>query len=158
MFLCWGMMGAMNSVSDLLSGFARRRVEIFHVGHDVERARVLREIRLSRRRSHVYFDADLRLINSAEVLGFPAERCCPVCGKDSLRIIRWIYGVELGEKSGTARSVGEIRLVIDDFVRRFVDFPQDFSQGVSREMSIHTVEVCSLCKWNYLLREDTLRA
>lgn len=25
------------------------------------------------------------------------------------------------------------------------------------EMSIHTVEVCLHCKWNYLLREDILR-
>lgn len=136
----------MNQADEMLSDFARQHLTITHVGHDVDRARALREIRAGQRPDK-FFDANSRLINSAEVLGTPADRPCPGCHRDSLRIIRWIHGVELGEKSGTARSVSEIRVVVDEFV----------SHPAGAEMSIHTVEVCPRCKWNYLLREDTLR-
>ncbi|WP_370513546.1 DUF5318 family protein [Corynebacterium sp. 319] len=96
-------------------------------------------------------DAKPHLLHSADVLGDAVAGACPVCGRHRLRMIRWIHGVVLGEKSGTARNVREIRSVVDTFLDD-ADASAD-----SQEMSIHTVEVCLGCKWNYLLAEDILR-
>lgn len=131
-----------------LSEFARQHLRISYAGHDLDRVRVLREIRMGHRDAQSVSDAGPHLINSAEVLGTPAQWSCPLCAKEKVRIIHWIHGVGLGEKSGTARSVKEIPSVVDAFVDAAVDSEQ--------EMSIHSVEVCLNCKWNYLLREDNL--
>ncbi|MDY6049440.1 MAG: DUF5318 family protein [Corynebacterium sp.] len=85
-------------------------------------------------------DAPRQLLDSAEVLGFPRDEPCPVCGRNTLWGVYWVFGSELGERSGTARAASEIETLVQ--------------QGIPVE--VHEVEVCASCGWNYLLRSAQL--
>lgn len=84
-------------------------------------------------------DADFLLVAAARFHGEPAHRPCPICEDADLRTVYWVYGDELGRASGSARSLEEI----GEFA----------AQG--KEFTVHTVEVCAVCKWNHLLRSVT---
>lgn len=115
------------------------------ISHELDRRRVLRAFRTHEIPRSRICDADRALTASAEVLGTPTGRDCPVCGapgdRGALRSTRWIHGVTMGEKSGTARSLSEIRHILAGLS------PGD-------DVTVHVVEVCLRCGWNFLLRED----
>lgn len=114
----------------------------------LDRARVLSEVRRGLRSRVSVSDASSALISSAEVLGEATDTLCPICQRAHLKQTRWIHGTWLGEKSGTARSVNEIQILIDDFATAKV--------APDAEFSIHTVEVCLHCKWNFLTQHEVL--
>ncbi|MBC2682492.1 hypothetical protein GSS87_08845 [Corynebacterium sp. 4HC-13] len=114
---------------------------------ELDRARLLAKVRGREVTLSSVCDATPPLIGSAEVLGEPEERPCPVCHHRTLRLTRWIHSIWLGEKSGTARNVREIQKVLEDF-------SADHADGRPGELSIHTVEVCLRCKWNFLIRYE----
>lgn len=127
------------------------------VEHRLQRLQTLRRVRsgaLSRGRVQ---DASPELVSSAEVLGVPQAAPCPLCGRRTLREVLWIHGEVLGEKSGTARSVREVRSVIAELKSRLASACPDttVNDSESAEISIHTVEVCTRCRWNCLLQEET---
>ncbi|WP_295643682.1 DUF5318 family protein [uncultured Corynebacterium sp.] len=122
------------------------------VGKDLERARVLSQFRSGDRKASIICDATPSLIASAEVLGQRTNRTCPVCGREKLYDTRWTHGELLGEKSGTARSVKEIDVVLADLSRGRL---QSETAGVPGEISVHIVEVCLRCRWNFLIRVET---
>ncbi|KGM18196.1 hypothetical protein CAURIC_11235 [Corynebacterium auriscanis] len=122
------------------------------VGRDLERARVLSQFRSGELRASDICDATSSLIASAEVLGHRAERLCPVCGSEKLYDTRWIHGELLGEKSGTARSVKEIDVVLEDFSQGRLQAEMAENPG---EITVHIVEVCLHCRWNFLVRVET---
>lgn len=109
------------------------------ISHRLERAQVLRAWRAGRKKREALQDADFLLLAAAQHHGSPVDQPCPMCEKQTLRVLLWVYGEELGRKSGSARSLEEIT--------------QYASEG--RTFSVHTVEVCSTCKWNHLLEEAT---
>lgn len=121
--------------------FGGARTRALH-DHRLNRQRTLAALRRGELRQADLRDASTHLLNSAEVLGITTARSCPLCGVAGLKDTLWIHGAGLGEKSGTARSVREI-----DYV---VEFHEDFS--------IHTVEVCTNCGWNFLIREEMIGA
>ena len=114
----------------------------------LDRTRVLAQVRRGERSRSSILDATPSLIASAEVLGESIDADCPVCGQQNLRLTRWIHGLWLGEKSGTARNVTEIQKLIEDFAA--------LETGADAELSIHTVEVCLHCKWNFLTQHEVL--
>lgn len=113
------------------------------VDHDLDRRRVLRALSRGEISRDRVCDAGREVLASADVLGTDAGRACPVCGAD-LRETQWIHGTSMGEKSGTARSLAEIRQLLSGL-------------GAGEELTVHTVEVCLRCGWNHLLREETWR-
>lgn len=80
-------------------------------------------------------DADFLLVAAATHHGYDVDRACPVCGRGSLREVRWIYHERLGRRSGTARSEEEIAEIIKTVPN----------------ITVHLVEVCVQCRWNHLL-------
>lgn len=113
------------------------------VDHDLDRRRTVRALSRGEISRAAVCDATREVRASAEVLGVPAGRACPVCGED-LRDTQWIHGTAIGEKSGTARSLAEIRQLLSVL-------------PVGADLTVHTVEVCLHCGWNHLVREDGYR-
>ena len=110
------------------------------VSHGLDRMRVLRSLVDGSIGPTEAQDAPRSLIDSAEVLGFQRNEPCPVCGKPTLYGVYWVYGEQLGERSGTARAAAEITAFIDSGVH----------------LDVHEVEVCTSCRWNHLVRSARL--
>lgn len=81
-------------------------------------------------------DAGVFLKRAAEAYGVHTERTCPVCRKERLWEVAWVYGDDIGACSGTARSAPQLEAL----ARAHPDF------------AVHEVEVCRACGWNHLVR------
>ena len=80
-------------------------------------------------------DADVYLLRAANFHGLVTETVCPVCRKENLTEVSWVFGDDLGQASGSARSadeIGQLALAHDAF-------------------TVHVVEVCRSCSWNHLV-------
>lgn len=80
-------------------------------------------------------DASTYLLRAAKFHGIPTDTTCPVCRKEPLTHVYWVFGDALGPIANSARSLKEI----DDLAARFSQF------------TVHEVEVCRTCCWNYLI-------
>ncbi|WP_245622047.1 DUF5318 family protein [Corynebacterium lactis] len=85
-------------------------------------------------------DADARLVAAAKFHGRKAQVRCPVCRKDNLRLVFWVFGENLGRRSGTACGEIELSAIVDDY----------------GSCTVKEVEVCPDCRWSFLVR--TLQA
>lgn len=114
----------------------------FHgqVSHRLHRARVLAGWRAGRIQKETLCDAEFLLVAAADFHGVAMDTPCPICGEDQLRSVLWVYGEQLGRKSGSARSLEEIHEL----------------RVEGREFTVHRVEVCSSCRWNHLLEAAVL--
>ncbi|WP_345493900.1 DUF5318 domain-containing protein [Nocardia callitridis] len=85
-------------------------------------------------------DANPYLLRAAKFHGQGSEVTCPICRKEQLTLVSWVYGDSLGPVAGSARTPEElIRL------------------GETREeFSVHVVEVCRTCSWNHLVQSYVL--
>ncbi|GEE00727.1 hypothetical protein nbrc107696_11730 [Gordonia spumicola] len=81
-------------------------------------------------------DADTYLLRAAKFHGQSTDRPCPVCRKEQVTLVSWLFGGSAGGPSGTARSESEIGLLATR----------------SPEFTVHVVEVCRTCRWNYLIQ------
>lgn len=80
-------------------------------------------------------DADPYLLQAAKFHGEPSETTCPMCRKEPLTQVAWIFGDELRHASGSARSTEELSRMASMF----------------EEFNVYVVEVCRTCKWNHLV-------
>ena len=85
-------------------------------------------------------DAGSYLLRAAAFHGRPTTTPCPLCRKDTVVNVSWVFGDRLGPASGSARSAEEIARLADD-----VD-----------EFTVHVVEVCRTCRWNHLVQSYVL--
>lgn len=108
------------------------------ISHEWRRRTVLKG--LDQHRPH-RFQADHLLLAAAQHHGRDTERNCPVCSSPELREVTWVYSEKLGRRSGTARR--------DDEIARLV--------AEVGPITVHFVEVCPHCHWNFLLKEVTAR-
>ncbi|MDY5839163.1 DUF5318 family protein [Corynebacterium camporealensis] len=108
------------------------------VSHAWERAQHLRQLRAGQLQREEVCDADFLLRAAAEHHGVAMQQDCPICG-GPLTLTRWIYGDNLGRRSGSARSEQEIADLV--------------AEGL--EFTVHNVEVCRECRWNHLIRAAT---
>lgn len=81
-------------------------------------------------------DASRFLTQAAEAYGVHTERSCPICRKQRLWEVAWVYGDDIGDYSGSARSAAQLEAL----ARAYPDF------------AVHEVEVCLSCRWNHLVR------
>lgn len=113
------------------------RVTYAHeVSHEWRRRTVLKRLLLADAHR---FHADHLLLAAAEHHGRATDRNCPVCASPDLREVAWVYSEKLGRRSGTARR--------DDEIARLV--------AEVGPITVHFVEVCPHCHWNFLLKEVT---
>jgi hypothetical protein len=81
-------------------------------------------------------DASPFLKRAAEAYGVQSDRTCPICRKERLWEVAWVYGDAIGDYAGSARSAAQLA-ALD---AAFPDF------------AVYEVEVCQGCAWNHLLR------
>lgn len=67
---------------------------------------------------------------------------CPVCRKEKLTEVSWVFGEHLKQVSGSARTPDELTAM----------------DGTHSEFSVYVVEVCRTCKWNQLIQSYVLGA
>ncbi len=109
----------------------RRRV----VDFALRRRGVLAELREGGLSLREVCDADVYLQRAAGFHGVGTETVCPVCRKENLTEVSWVFGEDLGSASGSARGadeIGQLALSHDAF-------------------TVHVVEVCRSCSWNHLV-------
>ncbi|HVQ87900.1 MAG TPA: DUF5318 family protein [Actinomycetes bacterium] len=80
-------------------------------------------------------DADPYLLRAAQHHGIPTERQCPVCHKQRLAEVNYVYGDELGPFQGRIKAPRELEAM----ARQHGEF------------RVYTVEVCQHCSWNHLM-------
>lgn len=109
------------------------------LSHEWQRRAVLRDYHAGLLPIDDLCDADFLLRAAAQHHGEAAPRPCPICGDEQMRLVRWVHGERLGRRSNTARSETEIDRLVAEV----------------GPITVHFVEVCPRCRWNYLLKEVT---
>ncbi len=86
-------------------------------------------------------DAHPELMRAAKNVGEKTSNDCPVCGKDKLVLLAYVYGDGLKADNGRVWS-------IDTGLRMAAAYPG---------ASCYVVEVCRTCQWNHLREAFTAR-
>src|SRR5690349_5501272 len=85
-------------------------------------------------------DADTYLLKAAKFHGEATEIPCPICRKETLTHLSYVFGDELGQYSGRIKATRELE-------------PMAREHG---EFTVYVVEVCRRCEWNHLTRSYVL--
>lgn len=107
------------------------------VDYSLQRRALLREVYSGRVGTYEVCDASPYLLSAARFHGERTDERCPVCRRENLLLVHYIYGEELKQSQGQARSRTEL-------VR--------LAAGV-REVAVYVVEVCRGCNWNHLIEQ-----
>ncbi|MDY5785467.1 DUF5318 family protein [Corynebacterium sp.] len=108
------------------------------ISHELQRRATLQAYARDAVDKDFVCDADFLLRAAAQHHGVDSPRPCPICEK-TMRVVAWVYGENLGRRSGTARSAEEIDALVAEV----------------GSITVHQVEVCTHCRWNHLLKELT---
>ncbi|MFC9971899.1 DUF5318 family protein [Spirillospora sp. NPDC127200] len=79
-------------------------------------------------------DAHPHLLRAARHHGEPTDRACPVCRRERLTHVSYVYGAELGRYEGRVKATAEL-----------AEMAQEYG-----EFRVYVVEVCQGCAWNHL--------
>ena len=79
-------------------------------------------------------DAHPHLLRAAKFHGEATETPCPVCRRERLTHVTYVYGEELGQFSGRIKATAELEVM----ARQHGEF------------RVYVVEVCQGCSWNHL--------
>lgn len=85
-------------------------------------------------------DASPYLLQAAKFHGEPTAVTCPVCRKEQLTLVNWVFGDELKHAANSARTTEELARMATMFV----------------EFNVYVVEVCRTCNWNHLVQSYVL--
>lgn len=106
------------------------------VDHALARRALLQDLRAGRVGTAEACDASPYLQRAAREWGARTATACPVCSREPVWEISWVYGDALGDGSGTARSARGVALLA----------------AARPDFAVYEVEVCLGCGWNHLLR------
>ncbi|WP_298181063.1 DUF5318 domain-containing protein [Saccharomonospora sp.] len=110
------------------------------VDYALQRRAVLAEFYSGRVSTLDVCDATPYLLKAAKFHGTPSSATCPVCHRDVLTDVRWVYGDELKHVAGSAKAPEEL----------------DRMANLFSEFTVYVVEVCRLCGWNHLVKSYVL--
>ncbi len=110
------------------------------VDYSLQRRALLRAVYAGRVDAYEVCDASAYLKSAARFHGEATDLSCPVCRRDNLTLVRYIYGDELKASAGQARSVAEL----------------DMLAVTLSEFQVYVVEVCRGCGWNHLIEQYSL--
>lgn len=79
-------------------------------------------------------DAHPYLLRAARYHGEETTEVCPVCRKERLTHVTYVYGDELGQYAGRVRQTRELAAMAQQY----------------GEFRVYVVEVCQGCAWNHL--------
>ena len=118
------------------------RIQRQVVDYALQRRSLLSEVYSGRTGVSEVCDASPYLLRAAKFHGRGSSVMCPICRKEELTIVSWVFGDKLGPVSGSARTPEElVRLA-----------------ATEEEFSVHVVEVCRTCSWNHLVQSYVLGA
>jgi hypothetical protein len=112
------------------------------VDYALRRRSLLAEVYSGRTGVTEVCDANPYLLRAAKYHGRPSTVMCPICRKEQLTLVSWVFGDHLGPVSGSARTSEELVLLATKF----------------DEFAVHVVEVCRTCSWNHLVKSYVLGA
>jgi hypothetical protein len=112
------------------------------VDYALRRRSLLAEVYSGRTGVSEVCDANPYLLRAAKFHGKLSQVMCPICRKEQLTLVSWVFGDHLGPVSGSARTAEELVLLASRF----------------DEFSVHVVEVCRTCSWNHLVKSYVLGA
>ena len=107
------------------------------VDFSLRRRALLREVHSGRVGAYDVCDASPYLKSAAKFHGEQTEERCPVCRRENLTHVHYIYGDELKQSSGQARRLSELPVMAMTL----------------REFQVYVVEVCRGCGWNHLAEQ-----
>ena len=105
------------------------------VDYALQRRALLADVHAGRVAVAEVCDTGSYLLQAARFHGEATDQTCPVCRKERLSLVSWIFGDALRQATGTARRPDEL----DRLAASHGDF------------SVHVVEVCRSCRWNHLV-------
>jgi hypothetical protein len=112
------------------------------VDYALQRRAVLAAVHAGRTGLFEVCDASPYLVRAARYPGEPTEVPCPICRRERLTHVSYVYGEGLGPVSGQAKTGPELARMDD----------------MQDEFSVYTVEVCRACGWNHLVTSCVLGA
>ncbi|MQA25455.1 MAG: hypothetical protein GEU94_08280 [Micromonosporaceae bacterium] len=110
------------------------------VDYSLQRRALLREVYRGRMGLYEVCDASPYLKTAAKYHGEISDDPCPICHRDQLWRVHYIYGDELRHAAGQARSRTELPVLAMTY----------------REFQVFVVEVCLGCDWNHLVEQYRL--
>jgi len=110
------------------------------VDYALRRRALLREVYAGRVGTYEVCDASPYLKSAAKFHGEPTDVRCPVCRREHLTNVHYIYGDELRQSAGQARRLAELPVLAMTL----------------REFTVYVVEVCRGCGWNHLVEQFVL--
>jgi len=110
------------------------------VDYSLQRRSVLRDVHSGRIGTLEVCDASPYLKSAARFHGEPTDERCPICRRDNLTLVHYIYGDELKQSAGQARKLAELPVLAMTL----------------REFQVFVVEVCQTCAWNQLIEQFVL--
>lgn len=110
------------------------------VDYSLQRRALLREVYSNRVGTYEVCDASPYLKSAARFHGDQTEDRCPICRRENLTHVNYIYGDELKTSAGQARSHAELPSLAMTL----------------REFTVYVVEVCRGCGWNHLIEQYVL--
>jgi uncharacterized protein DUF5318 len=110
------------------------------VDYALQRRALLAQVHAGRVGVMEVCDADPYLLRAAKFHGEPSGVTCPVCRKEPLTLVSWVFGDALKHASGSARAPEEL----------------DRMAAMFEEFNVYVVEVCRTCNWNHLVQSYVL--
>jgi len=110
------------------------------VDYSLQKRALLREVYAGRVGTYEVCDASPYLLSAARFHGESTEERCPVCRRENVTHVHYIYGDELKQSAGQARARVELATLASSF----------------REIQVYVVEVCRGCGWNHLVEQFLL--
>lgn len=110
------------------------------VDYSLQKRALLREVRSGRVSVYEVCDASPYLKSAARFHGERTDERCPICRREHLTYVHYIYGDELKQSAGQARTRAELPSLAMTL----------------REFKVYVVEVCQGCGWNHLVEHFLL--
>ena len=102
--------------------------------YSLQRRAVLADVYAGRTGLFEVCDASPYLSRAAKYHGEATAVACPVCRKERLTRVNYVYGDHLGPTAGQAKTEAELARM----------------DAAQEEFSVYVVEVCRSCGWNHL--------
>jgi Family of unknown function (DUF5318) len=118
-----------------------KRSQLNVIDYTLAKRAILRDAQVGLQSYNDLCDAHPELIRAARNVGEPTRNDCPVCGKDKLVLLAYVYGDALKQENGRLWS-------LDTGLRKAAANPG---------ACCYVVEVCRTCQWNHLREAFTAR-
>lgn len=118
-----------------------KRSQLNVIDYTLAKRALLRDAQAGLQSVNELCDAHPELMRAAKYVGEPTRSDCPVCKKDKLVLLAYVYGDRLKQENGRVWS-------IDTGMRMAAADP---------DTCCYVVEVCRSCQWNHLREAFTGR-